>query len=448
MPVEYFGTEPPGAGWRYVGDGRWVKDTMLNLSSKSILIADWGLFAEWAAALARSFGQCRYFVPWASGYPKAAPAYVGEGLPGVERVATFWDYVPDADLVAFPDIYFADWQDVVLGQFGKPVFGHRHAEALELDRRGTRRLQKDLDIPAPHTRNFTGVDELASYLHRVENKWVKISTFRGDAETWHHQSWHATEIYLHHFRNRIGALADEYEFVVEDHIDGVEVGFDGWTVFGQWPEACYWGIEVKDKAYVGRFDRYDDLPQGIRDINTKMAPILRSEQSCGFCSFEFRQGRDGTAYLIDPCLRCGSPPTEGTQEAYTNLAEIVWKAAHGEMAEAKPLGTYLAMAMIHAPFALTNWVPIDVPVEDRRWLKLRNPAVLGGKLYHVPIGGEMPEIGAIAAVADSLEEAKDLVRERAERVKGYQLEIHTAALDLAQEEIDRASEYGINFPTG
>src|SRR6516165_7628848 len=101
-----------------------------NLKTKSVLIADHGLFMELAPRLAREFGEVKLFLPWMSGYPKAAPAYVGRGIKGVERVEEFWPHVPDADLVVFPDLYFADWQDVVARRFNKPVWGHRGAECL------------------------------------------------------------------------------------------------------------------------------------------------------------------------------------------------------------------------------------------------------------------------------------------------------------------------------
>jgi hypothetical protein len=73
------------------------------------------------------------------------------------------------------------------------------------------------------------------------------------------------------------------------------------------------------------------------------------------------------------------------------------------------------------------------------------PSVIDGILYHVPVGGEMPEIGAVVAYADSIDEAKRLVRERAEIIKGYQLVIHTDALDSAEEEIEQAASFGIEF---
>jgi hypothetical protein len=103
------------------------------------------------------------------------------------------------------------------------------------------------------------------------------------------------------------------------------------------------------------------------------------------------------------------------------------------------------MAMIHSVFALTNWVPISCPPEIRRWVKIRNAAVVNGDLYHVPVGTEMPEIGAVCAVADTLKEATALVAERAEMVKGHALEISVEALDEAEEVLARATELGIAF---
>ncbi len=418
---------------------------MENLKTKSVLIADHGLFMDLAPRLARDFGEVKLFVPWASGYPKAAPAYVGTGIEGVDRVETFWDHVADSDLVVFPDLYFSDCAQVVKERFNKPVWSHFGAERLELDRWGTRKLQRDLGISAPKTKHFIGVDALADYLQTVNDKWVKISCFRGDGETWHHETWHTTAIYLDHFRNRVGALANCYEFIVEKNIEGIEVGYDGFTVKGEWPEAAYWGFEVKDAGYIGKFSPYSELPKPIRDINDKVAPILREEGAVGFCSFEFRLTKAGEALMIDPCMRAGSPPFEGTMEGYDNIAEIIWEGAHGNVASVRSSGEFIAIAMIHSTFALSNWVPLEIPASIERWVKLRNRAVIDGVTYHVPTQEEMPEIGAVVAVADSLEEAKRLVVDRAEKVKGYLVEIHTDALDAAEEEIEKAKEYGIDF---
>ena len=416
-----------------------------NLKTKSALVADHGLFMELAPRLARDFGEVKLFCPWMAGYPKAAPAFIGTGIEGVERVETFWDHVADADVIVLPDLYMADMARVCKGRFNKPVWSHFGAENLELDRWGTRKLQRDLAVGAPTTKHFVGVDELEDYLKDVDNKWVKISCYRGDGETFHHETWHTTAIYLDHFRNRVGALADSYEFIVEDHVEGIEVGYDGFTVKGEWPEASYWGFEIKDNAYCGKFSPYNELPKPIRDINSKMVPILKEEGAVGFCSFEFRYTKDGEALMIDPCLRAGSPPIEGTMEGYDNLGEIIWEGANGRVAPVRSTGEFIAIAMIHSTFALSGWVPLEIPSSIERWVKLRNKAVIDGKIYHVPTQNEMPEIGAVVAVADSLEEAKRLVVERANKVKGYLVEIKTDALDSAEEEIKLSEEYGIEF---
>lgn len=410
-----------------------------------MLVADHGLFMELAPRLAREFGEVKLWVPWMSGYPKAAPAYVGTGIEGVERVETFWDHAPDADLIVFPDLYMADMARICKGCLNKPVWSHFGAENLELDRWGTRKLQGTLGIAAPKTRHFVGIDALSHHLQNVEDKWVKISTYRGDGETFHHETWHTTETYLAQFRHRVGALADEYEFIVEDDVDGIEVGYDGWTVNGEWPEAAYWGFEVKDKCYVGKFAPYAELPAPILSINNKLEDILREEGAVGFCSFEFRLKKDGEALMIDPCLRCGSPPIEGTMEGYDNLGECLWEGAHGRLAPVKSAGEFVAIAMMHSPLALTAWVPIEVPQSIERWVKLRNKAVIGGKTYHVPTLGEMPEIGAVVAVADSLRGAIRLVRERAEKVRGYKVEVCVDTFDSVEEEIKKAEEYGVEF---
>jgi hypothetical protein len=410
--------------------------------SKSALVYDNGLFVEIAARLARDFGRVCYAMPWKSAYPKAGPAHVGVGLPGVERVLNFWDHVAEADVVVFLDIYDADAQAVVREKFGKPCWGFARAEMMELDRRGMRYLQKQLGIPAPPTKFFTGIDALEEYLRGHEDKWVKVSTYRGDTETFRHQNWHTTSVFLDFLRHRVGALAETYEFTVEDDVPGVEVGYDGYTVRGEFPSHTYFGVEIKDLGYQGVFKPYSQLPPVLKDFNAKVAPLLRQEGAIGFFSLETRVNDSGEAFMIDPAARCCSPPVEGTMEGYANLSEIIFEGAAGRLVSPRALGKYVVMAMIHCSAALNSWVPIDVPEEDRQWVKFRNAAVLDGQLYHVPMG-EMPEIGAVVAVSDDLDEARRLVRERAERVKGYQLDVHTEALEKAEEEVKKAKDHGI-----
>jgi hypothetical protein len=417
-----------------------------DLSTKTCLVADQGLFVEMASRLARDFGKVYYWTPWMSGYPNSANAHIGAGLPGVKRVLYFWDHVEEADVVVFPDLYMADMARAVRDKFGKPVWCHFNAELIELDRVGTRKLQRELGISSPKTRFFTGIDDLAEYLKTADNKWVKISCFRGDGETWHHDTWDTSAVYLDYFRNKTGALANTHEFMVEENIEGIEIGYDGWTVHGQFPDSSYWGFEVKSEGYVGEFSKNSDMPDCLCEINDSFSGILKSEKSSGFISFECRVGGDRRAYLIDPCIRAGSPPNEGTQEGYANFSEIVWEGANGRMCRPKSLGKYVVMAAIKSSFAMNNWTPLEIPKADRQWVKVRNAALIDKKLYYVPIrSGEETGVGMVVAVDDDLEKAIALVKKRASRVKGFRLDIHTEALDSAQEEIEKAARYGVKF---
>jgi phosphoribosylamine-glycine ligase len=417
-----------------------------DLSTKCCLMYDYGLFAEVGMRLARDFGQVYYYSPWKSSFCHSAPAVIGTGLaPNMERVLDFWDYVPEADVVVFGEIPDADMQRVVREKFHKPVLGHGDAERLETDRWGARKLQKKLGLAAPNTKFFRSVDDLVKYLKANDNKWVKLSMFRGDQETFHHDTWIISSIHIDKFRNKVGALQDTYEFMVEEHIDGVEIGYDGWHVKGEWPEAAYCGFEVKGEGYVGRFMPYREMPKQLRDINAAVGVILKEEGGCGFCSFEFRVAEDGIPYLIDPCMRFASPPTEAFMEGYTNFSDIIWNAANGRMIAAECGGEYAAIAMIYCDEALENWVPIDIPDDIRQWVKIRNATVIDGKFYHAPTDRDMSEIGSVVAIADTLDEARELVKERAKRIKGFDLDVKVNALDTAEEEIEKAEKYGIHF---
>lgn len=94
----------------------------VNLKSKTALIWDNGVFTEIAVTLAKDFGRVLYYVPWTSGMPKSNALMIGEGLEGVERVASPWAYYDDIDIWIFPDVYEGDLQEFLASK-GKRVWG-------------------------------------------------------------------------------------------------------------------------------------------------------------------------------------------------------------------------------------------------------------------------------------------------------------------------------------
>jgi len=164
----------------------------VNLKSKTCLIWDNGVFTELAVTLAKDFGRVLYYVPWTSGMPKSNALMIGEGLDGVERVASPWSYYDDIDLWVFPDVYEGDLQDFLVSQ-GKRVWGCRSGACLEIDRPASKEESKKLGIDIGPYKVITGLDALREHLKANDDQWVKISGTRGDMETFGAKSYEKVE---------------------------------------------------------------------------------------------------------------------------------------------------------------------------------------------------------------------------------------------------------------
>jgi phosphoribosylamine-glycine ligase len=409
---------------------------MAGLGSKTVLIFDYGQFVELAITLSKSFGRTLYYAPWiAGGNPTSRMLRIGQGFEGVERVEEIWPHIDDVDLFVFPDVYEAGLQEYLVG-LGKRVWGCRSGAELELDRPASKELSKKLGIDiAPYT-VVEGFDALRKHLKTHKDVFVKISGTRGDMETFHSPDYAATEQRLDELEHNLGAHKKIMEFVVEDAInDAVEIGYDGYTVDGRFPQMALAGVEAKCKAYVGRTMRYRELPKDVRSINDKLAPALQKYGYRGFLSTEIRCNDDG-AYLIDPCARCGTPPNEVYQVMIKNLAEILWEGAQGVMLEPEYAAKCGAMVLLQSEWGEDNWQHVSFPESIRAYVKLHNATVIDGEYYVVPHMDRRAQIGAVIGMGDTADAAIKQCKERAEQVEGYTIEKPVAALDEAREQLD------------
>lgn len=394
----------------------------VNLAQKTCLVYDHGLFVELAARLARDFRRVYYFCPWKISFPKMVEVAPGEGVEGVTRVYDLFSVIDQVDLFVFPDVYDGDLQ-VYLRQQGKRVWGAGRAEYLELDRVKARRTLAEQGVQSPPWQEVVGLTALRQLLEQVDDRWVKTSMFRGDFETYHHETGELSQPFLDDLAANYGPQAESVEFLVEEGVEGVEIAYDGYTVDGQFPDKALWGVEVKDRGYVGEVVEYTDLPEQIQQVNRLVAPVLEVEECRSFVSFEMRVGEDGVPKVIDPAMRCGNPPTEAWLELYENLAEVFWEGAAGNLVSPKPVARFTAMAVIVSSWAEKKWCPVSCPEEIEQWVKLRFLTVIDGVRYYAPNVSGMTEIGAVVGLGDTLEEAVALVQERAAQVKGYKLDV-------------------------
>lgn len=409
----------------------------------TLLIYDQGLFTSWAIKLAPYFKRVLLFVPWNSAFPTSNKYAIGENLDGVEKVRYFWDAVreEDIDVFCFPDAGDGDIQLHLRDGLGKPTWGSAKAEELELFRYEAKQVFKDIGLPTkPYVRVF-GMDALREYLRDAEDKYVKVSLIRGDVESFRHDTYSLSEPLLDDLERKLGARKFDKEFLIEDPIGGVELGYDSICIDGRYPqESVLFGREQKDVGYIGAIRSYDKLPDSLKTVNEALSPLFEQYRYRGAFSSEVRE-EDGKAYLLDPCMRMPSPPNEVMQEIYSNWPEVIVAGAHGELIEPVSTAKYGVQAMIHSDWAKQNWQPVHIPEAIASQVKLRNATKAGGTWYVAPQEAAMSEIGAVVATGNTIIEAIKKLKEYADQVKGYSLDIKIQSLEQAVAEIEESGEF-------
>lgn len=407
---------------------------------KTVLVYDNGLHVELAAHLAKSFERTLYFSPWKMAFPRSASVLIGKGIEGVERVTDFWDCYPDIDTFVFPDLYEGDLQ-VYLRSQGKAVWGSGASQQLELDRWKMRELQKELGMPSPPTRLVKGLKNLLVLLKAEDDLYIKINTFRGDMETFHHVTFDLSKPWLDELAYFLGPRQFTIDFIVENGIEGVEVGWDGYLINGQLPPLCSYGYEVKDAGFVGRVAEVDDMPESLVEVTSSLAPHLPDLQ--GFLSTECRVTEEGEYYLIDPCIRAPSPPSEAYQIIYSNLAEVIEAGAQGEVLSLSNIDEYYALVVLESPWVENNWLAVDVPDEVREKVKLRNLCVVEGKTYCAPL--KFNAFGLAVGTGPTVNQAIQDCLKVAKKVEAYQYEAKVDSLQKAVEVVEEGEKFGIPF---
>lgn len=411
--------------------------------SDNLLVLDSGLFTHIAEELAPRFEKTYYYSEWISAFPEGKRVIIGD-LPGIERVKNLWEAVDAADFVVSPDVVTGPTASHIRS-LGKPVFGTcNEAAELELDRWGFRKVLKEAGLPVGTATRIVGAEDLKKFLKTTKNVYVKHGRYRGDLETFHHEAWFTTEPWFDDLVMRLGPRSDSAEFIAEDSIDGVEVGHDGFCIDGQYPEnSALYGYESKDSGYIGRVVGFSSLPDPLREVSKRIASVLKERKHRGFFSTECRITPDGTPYLIDPCIRAGSPPSEGYMNLWSNWAGIVRGGAEGKMVDPVANGSYVAEIILRSEWAVEHFLALDIPSKVKDQVKLHNHAVIEGKDYVVPSG--IPQIGAAVGIGSSLDEAIKKAEKAVEAVKAYDLEYNKNVFEELRSMIEEGKACGIGW---
>lgn len=417
---------------------------MSETSDKTVCVVDHGLFMELAIRLSRDFKRVLYYTPWEKGFPLLNDCVIGDGFEEIERIEGIWKYLDEIDLFVFPDIQHSCLQEH-LQSIGKPVWGSRRGDSLELKRARFKEVLEAFKLPVGGWRPIRGLDELRDYLQSNDNKFVKISKYRGCMESWHHVNYDLSEPKLDSLAEKFGPLQDAIPFIVEDPIEtDIEVGYDGYCIDGDFPTIGVQGYETKDRGLIASVQKYSDMPDEVTSVNRALSPILGDFKYRNFFSTEIRV-KDGKSYFIDPCCRCPSPCIEIQMELWGNLGEILWNGAQGHLIDPEPTAQFGAVAMIDHKDDCRKWRVLEVPNNIRKWVKLFFACRHNGMYSIPPFPHNCDTIGAVIGIGNTIQEAIDDLKYNADYLSADYLSVHTEALYETLQSIQQAEKKGIEF---
>lgn len=200
----------------------------MSYRNKKVLFYDKGLYLYTAQKLGEYYDKVYYYMPDSSPYPCSNLADIGTGLPEVERVHNFWEYIDKVDMIVFPDVHDGNLQSWLRSK-GYTVFGSGKSEELELDKIKFFDALEEAKLPIANTIVVTGTDELVEYLKGKTDRYIKTPTYRGDFETYHYTSMSHFEPWLDDLKYRLGSRCQKIDFIVQSPIKSACECYDKYT---------------------------------------------------------------------------------------------------------------------------------------------------------------------------------------------------------------------------
>jgi hypothetical protein len=415
---------------------------MKDISQATALVIDNSLFLPIAFCLAQKCKRVLYWTPWETGFSKLSKGILGDGYSEIERCDDIWKVKDQVDFLVAPDIQHSGIQLEWESQ-GKAVWGSRAADSIELDRHKFLKLLRQVGLDVPQQETVKGITGLRLFLEDKENKYIKISKWRGDMETHHWRNWKLDRYWLDSLAVKFGPASELIPFLVfDDIVTDLEIGGDTYNVDGQWPSLMLHGVEWKDKSYFAAVTERQDMPEQIQAVLDAFGKVLAPYRYRNEWSMEVRVQGD-KAFFIDPTCRGGLPSTASQISLWKNFPEIIYAGAHGELVEPEPAARFSIEVIIKAKGEKDEWRVVDLPKALRPWAKLTACCSIDG-LDCFPPDDTGDAIGWLVAIGDTPKETLETIKEYVALLPpGLTAEIDSVAKVI--EEIESAEAEGIEF---
>lgn len=402
-------------------------------------VVDHGLFTHIALAMAEQCERVFYCGPNEKVMRRFEDDVVGDGFDNIIRIESPFQVEHLADVFVFPDTGFR-YEQLKLLKDGRAVWGHHGADVLEVNKGRFLDVLKELDMEVPPHTIIHGFDNLMSHLRGKEDKWVKVSKWRGDWETFHWRNQALDGDYLRgHPYNRCPARS-LFTFYVFDKIDTpIEDGVDTWCIDGKWPKNVLHAMERKDKSLIGAIQPLSEIHESVRVVNEVFGPYLGEKFGYrGAFSTEVRP-----PYFIDPTCRFGSPPSQLQSVLIKNLPDVIYRGAHGELVEPIHDDVFGGQVFITADREKDEYLTLDLDQELRPFVKSAFCFEVDGIARIAPNPLEN-WAGWLVATGKSVRQIVDLLKERKEMLPpGFDCDISSMA-DLLRS-LEDAEKKGIEI---
>jgi hypothetical protein len=401
-----------------------------------------GLYTEQANALWNKGDKIKYWTSWQADQ-KFDWYSIGLGFEHIEKVKYAAEWYAWADCIFAPDVTGQDEIAFLKTIYPKKsIFGSSLAHKLEQERWGLKKVLKSVDIKFAQSERIIGLDGLRDYFIKNKDKFIKISTFRGDTESFYAKDGKSIDLKLDEIAIQRGPFKNRTEFIVEDTISSdVEIGAD--LIFNgvDYLKPYIYGYECAKGLYIGRVS--ENLPSLLKDVMDKLKPILQKLDYRSCISTEIKCIDKTTSYFLDITCRLPNPLCALYNEYIKNWREVVYKTGLKQNIRLDIKHKYIGAFFLNSNHGKDHYIKIDVDPKDRDHIKFVVVGENDGSWYSIK-GTE--KICVVIAGGQTVQEVIDTIKKYTNKVNADGLEKDSVyAMDKVTDIIKHGHSMGIEF---
>jgi hypothetical protein len=198
--------------------------------------------------------------------------------------------------------------------------------------------------------------------------------------------------------------------------------------------------------YLGSLLDYEKLPWQIREINKAMSPLLSKFGYRNFLATEIRV-KDNVPYFIDPTFRMAGLTEDQLPVTCSNLADVIWQGANGNLIEPQFVCDYVSVATMHfTSHQKDHWFQLHIPEEAKQWAKLYHYCQLDGMHHFIPsVPLECDEAGVVIGIGNTIEESIESLKQNFALLKAEPLRIEETGFADLLKQVKKAESEGMEF---